>query len=56
LGKLCHAKAKAFMEQNSYPHHLTAHKLGKVRFEIKTHLANELKEIDKMVKEIMKPA
>ena len=54
LGKLCADKAKTFVENNPPQTDLSAHSLGKLRVEIKKHLAQELVEIDQIVEKIMK--
>jgi len=54
LGKICAEKAKTFVESNLPQKELTAHFLGKMRVEIKKHLAKEMSEIDKIVEKITK--
>lgn len=53
LSKVCHAKAKKYIEENPPQQNLTANRLGRIRVEIKKHLSQEMKEIDKIVKKII---
>jgi type I restriction-modification system DNA methylase subunit len=51
--KLAHGKANAYMAANTPTQQLSAIHLGRLRTSIKKHLAEELKEIDKLVKKIL---
>lgn len=53
LSEEAHQKAKEYLEANPPQQELSAHHLGKLRLEIKKHLANEIKEIDKLVKKVV---
>ena len=52
LGKICHKKAKEFIENSEIPE-LTTHKLGRLRSDIREHLKDELIQIDIEVKKII---
>jgi hypothetical protein len=52
LGKLCEDKAKMFVESSPPQNELSAYFLGKLRVEIKKHLSQEFREIDKIVEKI----
>lgn len=54
LGKTCHKKANEYIVSNPPMDNLTPHTLGKIRVDIKKHLAKELENIDILVKKIMK--
>ncbi len=53
LSELAHKKAAKYLEDNPPQKELTATRLGKLRLDIKKHLAEEMKEIDKLVEEIL---
>ncbi|MFH1194333.1 MAG: N-6 DNA methylase [bacterium] len=53
LSKACHAKAAQYIKDNPPQKELTATHLGRLRVEIKKHLAAEMKEIDKIVKKLV---
>jgi len=53
LSKGAHQKAKIYIESNPPKDSLTANRLGRLRVEIKKHLAKEMKEIDKIVKKLI---
>lgn len=53
LSKQAHQKAKAYIETNPPKQSLTANRLGRLRVEIKKHLAKEMKEIDRIVKKLI---
>jgi hypothetical protein len=50
LGKEAHEKTAEYLNKNVPREELTAMRLGKLRTDIKKHLVNEMKEIDKIVK------
>jgi hypothetical protein len=50
LGKEAHEKTADYLKNNIPKEELTAMRLGKLRTDIKKHLAVEMKEIDKLVK------
>lgn len=54
LSKNCHKMATKYLELNSTPDDLTTHQLGKLRVDIKKHMFEEMMEIDKLVKKVMK--
>jgi antitoxin component of RelBE/YafQ-DinJ toxin-antitoxin module len=53
LGSICHTKADVFLQSNLPEKKLTSFHLGRLRLEIKEHLAEELALIDGLVKKIM---
>jgi type I restriction-modification system DNA methylase subunit len=53
LGKTCHEKTIKYIILNPPDGDLTAHVLGKIRVDLKKHLAEELEKIDKLVKKVM---
>jgi len=53
LSKTAHQKVKKFLEDNPPQKELTATRLGKLRLDIKKHLATEMKEIDRLVKKVV---
>ncbi|GIV46139.1 MAG: hypothetical protein KatS3mg036_0957 [Ignavibacterium sp.] len=54
LSKAAHQKAKEYLEKNPPQKELSATRLGRLRMEIKKHLSEEMKEIDKLVKIILR--
>ncbi len=54
LSETAHKKAAIFIEENPPQHELSATRLGRYRVDIKKHLHKELKEIDKIVKKLLK--
>ncbi len=53
LSKLAHEKAERYLKDNPPKQELSAIHLGRLRVEIKKHLLEEMKEIDKIVKKII---
>lgn len=53
LSETAHEKAAKYLQDNPPQKELTATRLGKLRLDIKKHLAAELKEIDKLVKKLL---
>ncbi|HQF42995.1 MAG TPA: hypothetical protein PK073_08765, partial [Ignavibacteriaceae bacterium] len=53
LSKEAHKKAEKYLLDNPPQKELTATRLGKLRLDIKKHLAAEMKEIDKLVKKVV---
>jgi hypothetical protein len=53
LSKACHTTAKQYIEENPPQQNLNANRLGRIRGEIKKHLSQEMKSIDKIVKKII---
>jgi hypothetical protein len=53
-GRVCHEKVAKYMETNPPTRELTPHTLGKLRLDIKAYLSEELSQIDKLVKKVMK--
>ncbi|MCK9426889.1 MAG: hypothetical protein M0Q21_12690 [Ignavibacteriaceae bacterium] len=53
LSKTAHNKASQYLKDNTPQQELTATRLGKIRVDIKKHLAAEMKEIDKLVKKVI---
>lgn len=53
LSKEAHKKAEKYLIDNPPQKELSATRLGKLRLEIKKHLAAEMKEIDKLVKKVV---
>ncbi len=53
LSKLAHEKAEQYLKDNPPLQELSAIHLGRLRLEIKKHLKEEMKEIDKIVKKII---
>jgi hypothetical protein len=53
-GRVCHEKVAKYMETNPPTKELTPHTLGKLRLDIKAYLSEELSQIDKLVKKVMK--
>lgn len=54
LSKAAHQKAKEYLEKNPPQKELSATRLGRLRMEIKKYLSEEMKEIDKLVKIILR--
>jgi type I restriction-modification system DNA methylase subunit len=54
LGETAHKKAKEYLVANPPQNDLTPFHLGRLRLAIKNHLKKEMKEIDKLVKKIIK--
>jgi hypothetical protein len=54
LGKEAHEKTKVFLENNPPQQELSAMHLGRLRLNIKKHLADEMVAIDEQVKKIIK--
>lgn len=53
LSETAHKKAAKYLEDNPPQKELTATRLGKLRLDIKKHLAVEMKEIDRLVKKVV---
>ncbi|MHB9010894.1 MAG: N-6 DNA methylase [Ignavibacteriaceae bacterium] len=53
LSKTSHEKAAQYLKNNTPQKELTATRLGKIRVDIKKHLAEKMNEIDKLVKKII---
>ncbi|MBK6914202.1 MAG: hypothetical protein IPH11_11350 [Ignavibacteriales bacterium] len=53
LSEQAHVKAKQYLETNPPQQELSAIHLGRLRVAIKKHLAEEMKEIDKLVKKVV---
>lgn len=53
LSETAHKKAAKYLEDNPPQKELTATRLGKLRLNIKKHLSEEMKEIDKLVKKVV---
>uniref|UniRef100_A0A7V2ZJT7 site-specific DNA-methyltransferase (adenine-specific) n=1 Tax=Ignavibacterium album TaxID=591197 RepID=A0A7V2ZJT7_9BACT len=53
LNEIAHEKAVKYLQDNPPQKELTATRLGKLRLDIKKHLADEMKEIDKLVKKVV---
>jgi hypothetical protein len=53
LSESAHKKAAKYLEDNPPQKELTATRLGKLRLDIKKHLAEEMKEIDRLVKKVV---
>lgn len=53
LSEAAHKKAAKYLQDNPPQKELTATRLGKLRLDIKKHLAEEMKEIDKLVKKVV---
>lgn len=53
LSEAAHKKAEKYLQDNQPQKELTATRLGKLRLDIKKHLADEMKEIDKLVKNMI---
>ena len=53
LSETAHKKAAKYLEDNPPQKELTATRLGKLRLDIKKHLAEEMKEIDGLVKMVV---
>lgn len=53
LSQTAHEKAATYLAANPPQQELSAIYLGRLRGEIKKHLSNEIKEIDKLVKKVM---
>ncbi|WP_290661499.1 N-6 DNA methylase [Ignavibacterium sp.] len=53
LSETAHEKAAKYLQDNPPQKELTATRLGKLRLDIKKHLAAEMKEIDKLVKKVV---
>ena len=53
LSKTAHGKASQYLKDNTPQQELTATRLGKIRVDIKKHLAAEMKEIDRLVKKVI---
>jgi len=54
LSKTAHEKAAKFIEENLPQNELTATRLGRYRVDIKKHLHKEMKEIDRLVKGLVR--
>lgn len=54
LGREAHQKAKEYLEKNPPQKELSATRLGRLRMEIKKHLAKEMQAIDKITTKIMR--
>jgi len=54
LSKTAHKVVTKFLEEISLNHKIEGIHLGKIRLEIKKYLNNEIKEIDKLVKQIIR--
>lgn len=54
LSKTAHEKAEKYTLENPPQQELTATRLGRYRVEIKKHLHKEMREIDKLVKRLLK--
>jgi hypothetical protein len=53
LSETAHEKAAKYLQDNPPQKELTATRLGKLRLDIKKHLAAEMKEIDRLVKKVV---
>jgi len=53
-GRVCHEKVAKYMETNPPTRELMPLTLGKLRLDIKAYLSEELSQIDKPVKKVMK--
>jgi hypothetical protein len=53
LSEAAHKKVAKYLRDNPPQRELTAARLGKLRLDIKKHLAEEMKEIDKLVKKVI---
>ncbi len=53
LGKVCQEKAQKYLEAQSLPAVLGTRELGQLRIAINSNLKKELKEIDKLIKQII---
>ena len=53
LSQTAHEKASQYIKDNPPQQELSAIHLGRLRMQIKKHLANEMKEIDKLVKKLI---
>lgn len=53
LSEITHKKAAKYLEDNPPQNELTATRLGKLRLDVKKHLASEMREIDKLVKKLV---
>lgn len=53
LSETAHKKAAKYLDDNPPQKELTATRLGKLRLDIKKHLTEEMKEIDKLVKKVV---
>ncbi|MBM4175884.1 MAG: hypothetical protein FJ213_06890 [Ignavibacteria bacterium] len=53
LSKSAHKRAAKYLEDNPPKKELTATRLGRLRLDIKKHLAEEMKEIDRLVKRVV---
>ena len=53
LSKEAHEKVSAFLKGINPDQKIKGIHLGKIRLDIKNHLSKEMKEIDKMVKQII---
>ncbi len=53
LSETAHEKAAKYLQDNPPQKELTATRLGKLRLDIKKHLAEEMREIDKLVKKVV---
>jgi SAM-dependent methyltransferase len=53
LSDTAHKKAAKYLQDNPPQKELTATRLGKLRLDIKKHLAAEMKEIDRLVKKVV---
>ncbi len=53
LSERAHKKAAKYLQDNPPQKELSATRLGKLRLDIKKHLAEEMKEVDKLVKRVV---
>ncbi|MBK9099490.1 MAG: SAM-dependent DNA methyltransferase [bacterium] len=53
LSERAHKKAAKYLQDNPPQKELTATRLGKLRLDVKKHLVEEMKEIDKLVKKVV---
>ena len=54
LSQTAHEKTSKYLQDNPPQHELSAMHLGRLRVDIKKHLAKEMGEIDKLVKKVLK--
>ncbi|NJN77426.1 MAG: hypothetical protein HC803_03105 [Saprospiraceae bacterium] len=54
LSETAHQKAKIYFQENPTPSSPSTYELGRIRIEIKDYLSEELSEIDKLVKRLLK--
>ncbi len=53
LGKLAHEKTAKYLKENPPQGELTATRLGRLRLQVKDNLKEEMKEINKIVKQLI---